>query len=106
MPSAADTTLRHADPARDGAACAAIYAPYVAQGAASFEEVVLDATQFAERIAATTRTHPWLVLEGAGRARLRLRPGAWRDVAWLQLDLGGNGPPAEPLGPQRLPDSG
>jgi L-amino acid N-acyltransferase YncA len=187
VPTAREATLRHADPDRDAAACAAIYAPYVAEGAASFEEVVLDAEQFAERIATTTRTHPWLVLEdgdgrvfayayaGAHRARAAYRwttevgiyvdaahhrsgagrrlygallellrrqnmrvalaavtvpneasiglhramgfeevgtfrdvgwkAGAWRDVAWLQLDLDGSGPPAEPLGPQRLPDS-
>ena len=187
MPSAHDATLRHADPERDASDCAAIYAPYVAEGAASFEEVVPDAAQFAERIARTARTYPWLVLEdgegrvfayayasahraraayrwtvevgiyvdaahhrsGAGRrlygALLELlrrqnmrvalaavtvpndasiglhramgfeavgtfrdvgwKAAAWRDVAWLQLDLGGNGPPAEPLGPQRLPDS-
>lgn len=61
-------TLRHADPQRDAAACASIYAPYVDGSAVSFEEVVLDATRFAERIETSTRTHPWLVLEHAGRA--------------------------------------
>jgi len=66
VPAARDTTLRHADPARDAAACAAIYAPYVAGSPASFEEVVPDAAQFAERIATTTRAYPWLVIEDEG----------------------------------------
>ena len=189
MRSASAATLRHADPERDAAACAAIYAPYVTSSAATFEEVVLGAAQFAERIATTTRTYPWLVLEddgrvfayayaashrarsayrwtvevgiyvdairhrsGAGRRlygalldllrrqNLRLalagitvpndasiglhramgfeevgifrevgwKAGAWRDVAWWQLNLAAgdperDGPPPEPLGPQRLP---
>jgi L-amino acid N-acyltransferase YncA len=59
--------LRHADPPRDGAACAAIYAPNVQASAISFEEEAPDAERFAERIATTTRTHPWLVLEDDGR---------------------------------------
>lgn len=58
--------LRHADPKRDGAACAAIYAPFVRDSAVSFEEDAPDAAGFAERIERTTRTHPWLVLEAAG----------------------------------------
>jgi len=58
--------LRHADPQRDGAACAAIYAPHVEASATSFEEIAPDAAQFAARIEATTRGHPWLVLEDAG----------------------------------------
>jgi L-amino acid N-acyltransferase YncA len=60
-------TLRHADPARDAGACAAIYAPYVAASAASFEDEAPSAEQLAERIERTTRTHPWLVLEDGGR---------------------------------------
>lgn len=178
--------IRHADPDRDAAACAAIYAPYVAGAATSFEEQSPSAADFAERIARISATHPWLVAErdgeavgfayaaphraraayrwtaetsvyvaqarqrdGVGRAlyeallellrRQRLhralagitlpnaasvalhealgfepvgvygevgfKAGAWRDVAWWQLALapgGGDGPPPEPLGPQRL----
>ncbi|MEJ7798821.1 MAG: N-acetyltransferase family protein [Solirubrobacteraceae bacterium] len=179
-------TLRHADPARDGGACAAIYAPYVDASAISFEQRAPDAARFAARIAAGTRTHPWLVLEdggqiaafayasqhrtraayrwaaevgiyvdpahrrsGAGRRlyealfellrrqNLRIacagitlpnepsiglhlalgfepvgiqhaigwKNGAWHDVSWWQLRLApdDDSPPAEPLGPQRLP---
>jgi phosphinothricin acetyltransferase len=58
--------LRHADPARDAAACAAIYAPYVLDGVASFEETAPDAGAMERRIAAASRTHPWLVAERDG----------------------------------------
>jgi phosphinothricin acetyltransferase len=62
-----DPLLRHVDPARDAAACAAIYAPFVTDAAASFEEVAPTAAEVAARMARMTRTHPWLVLEDAGR---------------------------------------
>jgi L-amino acid N-acyltransferase YncA len=175
-------TIRSADPEPDAAACAAIYAPYVEDGAVSFEEQAPDAAEVAARIRRVTATHPWLVAErdgevvgyaygcphrerpayrwsadvsvylgaahtgqGVGRAlyealfeRLRAqrfrmacagitlpnpasvalherlgfapvgvyreigwKQGAWRDVAWYQLELappGGN-PPPEPLPP-------
>ena len=179
--------LRHADPARDGDACAAIYAPYVTGSGVSFEEAAPTAQQFSARIAATSARYPWLVLvdggrvvgyayasahheraayrwavdvavyvdsghhgRGAGRrlyeALLELlcrqglriacagialpndasvglhralgfehvgtyreigwKAGAWRDVAWWQLQLApaarDDGPPPEPGGPQRL----
>ena len=65
--SRVDPTLRHADPARDAAACAAIYGPYVTSTAASFEDVAPTAAQVAERIERTSRTHPWIVLEDEQR---------------------------------------
>ena len=55
--------VRHADPARDAAACVAIYAPYVADSSVSFEEVVPTVGEFAEHIAATSEGYPWLVVE-------------------------------------------
>ncbi len=58
--------VRHADPARDAAACAAIYAPYVADSCVSFEDVPPTAQQFEAQIAATSEHYPWLVLEDAG----------------------------------------
>ena len=58
--------IRPADPTRDAAACAAIYAPFVRESAVSFEEVVPDADAFAARIAAMQATHPWLVAEVDG----------------------------------------
>ncbi len=180
-------TLRHVDFRRDAEACAAIYEPYVAGSAVSFEEDAPDAVVMAQRIETVTRSYPWLVLErsglviayayaashrprvayrwaaevgiyvdpahrraGAGRRlyaalldllrrqRLRIacagitlpndasiglheafgfepagvqraigfKCGAWHDVSWWQLDLnpGEQGPPREPLEPQRLPN--
>jgi phosphinothricin acetyltransferase len=172
--------VRSADPGRDGAACAAIYAPHVVDGTATFEEVAPDAAEMAARIRRVQATHPWLVDEehgvvrgfayasphhpragyrwavdvavyvhgdhrrrGVGRrlyeellARLRRqgfrrvcaiivvpnpgsvglhealgftrvgvfervgwKHGAWHDVGWWQLDLGGDDPPAEPAPP-------
>jgi L-amino acid N-acyltransferase YncA len=53
--------------AQDAAACAAIYAPYVTDTAISFEHEPPSAQEMAERIAAASRTHAWLVLEDEGR---------------------------------------
>ncbi|HEX4016436.1 MAG TPA: GNAT family N-acetyltransferase [Frankiaceae bacterium] len=50
----------------DAAACAAIYNPYVVSTAITFEIEPPTAAQMAERIAAATRQHTWLVLEDAG----------------------------------------
>jgi L-amino acid N-acyltransferase YncA len=59
--------IRAADPDRDAAACAAIYAPYVLDGVASFEEVAPDAGETAARMRRVMATHPWLVAEREGR---------------------------------------
>jgi L-amino acid N-acyltransferase YncA len=59
--------IRPADPYRDAAACAAIYAPFVRDGAASFEELAPDASTMARRIASCTASHAWLVDERDGR---------------------------------------
>jgi phosphinothricin acetyltransferase len=58
--------IRDADPRRDAAACAAIYAPYVESTPISFEERALDAAEMAARIGRTQATHPWLVAEHGG----------------------------------------
>jgi L-amino acid N-acyltransferase YncA len=55
--------IRAADPHRDAAACAAIYAPYVSGSAVSFEDDPPDARQLHNRIEGITQTHPWLVAE-------------------------------------------
>lgn len=55
--------IRDADPARDGAGCAAVYAPFVQDGAASFEERAPGPEEFAQRIERMSKTHPWLVAE-------------------------------------------
>jgi phosphinothricin acetyltransferase len=60
-------TIRDADPERDAAACAAIYAPHVEASPTSFEERPPGAEELAARIARTSATHPWLVAEREGR---------------------------------------
>jgi L-amino acid N-acyltransferase YncA len=58
--------IRDADPVRDAAACAAIYAPAIEASPISFEEAPPDAAEMADRIARTQATHPWLVAEVDG----------------------------------------
>lgn len=58
--------IRHVDPHRDAAACAAIYAPSVTDDVASLEELAPDTAEMQRRIVATTATHPWLVAEIGG----------------------------------------
>jgi len=59
-------TIRSADPERDAAACAAIYAPHVEASPTSFEAEAPSPGEMAERIAQTGTTHPWLVAERDG----------------------------------------
>jgi phosphinothricin acetyltransferase len=59
-------TIRDADPARDAAACAAIYAPHVESGAVSFEERAPEAGEMAARIERYGASHAWLVTEREG----------------------------------------
>lgn len=59
-------TIRPADPARDAAACAAIYAPNVESTPISFEVVPPDAAEFARRIEKYSATHHFLVAEEDG----------------------------------------
>jgi phosphinothricin acetyltransferase len=59
-------TIRSADPDRDAAACAAIYAPSVEATPISFEVVPPDAAEFAARIARYSATHQFLVAEEDG----------------------------------------
>jgi L-amino acid N-acyltransferase YncA len=56
-------TIRSADPRRDAAACAAIYAPSVEASVTSFEERAPGAAEMAARIERVSATHPWLVVE-------------------------------------------
>jgi L-amino acid N-acyltransferase YncA len=55
--------VRPADPARHAAACAAIYAPHVDPGPASFEETPPPAGEIARRM---ETAHLWLVAEEDG----------------------------------------
>lgn len=52
--------------AADGAACAAIYAPFVTHTWVSFELTPPDADEMAARIAACSTTHSWLIAEVDG----------------------------------------
>jgi len=58
--------IRHADPAAEAAACAAIYAPYINDTVISLEEVPPTPEQMGHRIARITERYPWLVAEDAG----------------------------------------
>jgi L-amino acid N-acyltransferase YncA len=58
--------IRHADPARDAAGCAAIYSPYVAHTVISLEEEPPGPGEFADRIEQITSGYPWLVAEDGG----------------------------------------
>lgn len=58
--------IRPAEPHRDGAACAAIYAPYVRETSVSLEEEPPDGAEMARRIARISVTHPWLMAEEQG----------------------------------------
>ena len=60
-------TIRDAIPERDAEVCRDIYAPYVRDTAVSFEESVPTLEEFQGRIRKTTATHPWLVMEIAGK---------------------------------------
>jgi L-amino acid N-acyltransferase YncA len=55
--------VRHADPAGDAAACAAIYAPSVTDGVASLEEHAPGEPEMARRIERISSRYPWLVAE-------------------------------------------
>lgn len=60
-------SIRDADPDRDAAACAAIYAPHVEGSPVSFEERAPSAEEMAARIERYAATHAWLVAERDGR---------------------------------------
>jgi len=62
-----ELTIRDADPQRDAAVCAEIYAPHVEGGVASFEERAPDARELAARIERYGGSHAWLVAEREGR---------------------------------------
>ncbi len=65
-PETTELRIRDADPARDAAACAAIYAPSVEGSAISFELRAPGAEEIAARMRDYQRTHPWLVAERGG----------------------------------------
>jgi L-amino acid N-acyltransferase YncA len=58
--------IRHADPAGDAAACAAVYAPYVRDTVISFEGWPPDVAEMQRRIEQVSSSYPWLVAEDDG----------------------------------------
>ena len=72
-------TIRPADPARDAAACAAIYAPSVESTPISFELAPPDATEFARRIERYSATHQFLVAEKGGEVVGYAYACRWRE---------------------------
>ena len=87
--------VRDASP-QDGAACAAIYAPYVTGTAVTFEAHPPSPAEMAERIATALDGHAWVVLEDAGRVvgyayGARFHPRAayrWACEVSVYLELG------------------
>lgn len=63
LPAMSTVTIRDADPGRDAAACAAIYAPYVEATPITFDERPPDAAAMAALIERYAATHSWLVAE-------------------------------------------
>ena len=61
------TAIRPADPQRDAAACAAIYAPFVRDTCISFELDPPGIEDMAGRIATYGASHAWLVAEVDGQ---------------------------------------
>ncbi len=60
-------TIRAGAPEQDAAACAAIYAPHVTEGVASFELEPPTAAEMAQRMRSYGHSHAWLVAESAGQ---------------------------------------
>lgn len=65
----------------DGAACAAVYAPYVTGTSISFELVPPDGPEMAARIARTVERTPWVVVELDGDVRAYAYGSRHRDRA-------------------------
>jgi phosphinothricin acetyltransferase len=59
-------SVRPADPERDAAACAEIYAPFVLDSAVSFEELPPSAAEMADRMRELAPRYPWLIAERDG----------------------------------------
>ena len=66
LPVPTTTGIRLAEE-KDAAAIAAIYAPNITEGVASFELVPPDAQEMARRMAGILPAYPWLVCEHGGR---------------------------------------
>lgn len=65
--------IRPARPS-DAESLRAVYAPYVERTAVTFEYAVPDTEEFARRVAAVTKTYPWLAAEELDRSPLTPMP--------------------------------
>jgi phosphinothricin acetyltransferase len=84
--------IRPADPSATPRPCAAIYAPHVRDGVASFESEPPGAVAMAQRIARLSARHAWLVDERDGRV------AGHAPTALARQDEAGDGaPPASPV---------
>lgn len=63
---------------RDAQAICAIYNPYVAQTAVTFEEIAVSSRQMKRRIADVTRRFPWIVCEQNGALLGYAYAAAWK----------------------------
>lgn len=61
-----EVVIRHAHAARDAAACAAIYRPFVTDSYVSFEDEPPDPAEFARRMDRISESYPWLVADDDG----------------------------------------
>lgn len=94
-PRPAAHTVRAAS-AQDAQRCAEIYAPYVTDTVISFETEPPSSAEMAQRIAAASATHAWLVLEDRGRvagyaygARMHQRAAyRWSCEVSVYLEMG------------------
>ncbi len=85
--------------ASDGAACAAIYEPYVLTTSVTFEYPAPDAAEMSRRISETLEGFPWLVCERDGRVigyayAHRYRPRAafdWTSEFSIYMDMSERG---------------
>ena len=73
--------IRHTDPARDAAACADIYAPYVSDSVISLEEVAPSPEEMRGRIERITERYPWLIAEVDGEVAGYAYAGEHRERA-------------------------
>jgi L-amino acid N-acyltransferase YncA len=74
------TAIRDATP-EDGAACAAVYAPYVTDTATTFEYEPPTPAEMAERIAKAQKDHAWVVAEDDGRVMGYAYAGRYKERA-------------------------
>jgi hypothetical protein len=97
--------IRDADPARDAAACAAIYAPSVVEGVTSFEESGREVFGYAYACPHRERTaYRWAVDVSVYVATGQRGRGHGRSL--YEALSGGHRAPAEPLPPGPPPPPG